>query len=423
MIDDKLLDTKGRAYGMEKAHSDPVLPFVGPGTPGGELLRRYWQPIALSDEATDLPKLIRRLGEDLLLFRNHSGEPGLLYPRCAHRGSSLLYGRVEEDGIRCCYHGWKFSNQGVCLEQPCEPNGGRHRGAIRQPWYPIVEKFGALFAYLGPPDKQPLFPLFSCFEGLREDEEIVASWFSCRGEIQPFPLDYNWFQVYENAADHFHVPILHSLISGNQFLDPRLTSQIPQIWWKYSAAGDSILTYSKRVLEGSGEAWLRIEQGIIPNLLALPPFFADGAASTVTAFVPMDDTSCMPMDISRQPKNLAPPELASGEGFGPQKKWWKDMTREDHQRHPLDYEAQSSQGKISFHSQEHLVSSDRGVHMHRRLFKQQCEIVARGGDPVGVALTGEDRTLKIEARSWMTNANDPRGPDETPPSGSQSAHE
>jgi phenylpropionate dioxygenase-like ring-hydroxylating dioxygenase large terminal subunit len=402
-MDSRLLDTKGRAYGMEPPHSDPVLPHVGPGTPGGELLRRYWQPIALSSETTTLPKLIRRFGEDLVLFRNTSGEPGLLYPRCWHRGASLLYGRVEEDGIRCCYHGWKFSNQGVCLDQPCEPDGGRHRNAIRQPWYPVVEAFGAIFAYLGPPEKQPLFPIFSCFEGLREDEEIVASWFSSHGEISPFPLDHNWFQVYENASDHYHVPILHSLISGNQFLDPRLTSKIPEIWWEYSKAGDSILTYSKRVLEGSGDAWMRIEQGIIPNLLALPPFFADGECQTVTAFVPIDDTNCMPMDISRQPKGFQP-QLASGDfGFGPEKKFWKDMTLEDHQRHPLDYEAQSSQGKITFHSQEHLARSDRGVSMHRRLFRKQCEVVAQGGDPVGVAFSESD-VVRIEARSWMLAA-------------------
>jgi phenylpropionate dioxygenase-like ring-hydroxylating dioxygenase large terminal subunit len=386
---------------MEQPHFDPVLAQVGPGTPGGELLRRYWQPIALASECTTLPKLIRRFGEDLILFRNKSGEPGLLYPRCAHRGTSLLYGRVEDDGIRCCYHGWKFSNQGVCLEQPCEPGGGRHRKQIRQPWYPVVEECGAIFAYLGPPEKQPLFPLFSCFDGLRDDEEIVAEWFSSRGEVSPFPLDHNWFQVYENASDHFHVPILHSLISGNHFLDCRLTTAIPEITWKYSDAGDSILTTSKRVLEGSAGTWMRIEQGIIPNLLALPPFFSDGDSMTVTAFVPIDDTNCMPMDIHRRPRGFQPHVMASGEGFGPEKKLWKDMTLEEHQRTPLDYEAQSSQGKITFHSQEHLVLSDRGVSMHRRLFKKQCEIVAGGGDPVGVAFTEDSRTVRIEARSWM----------------------
>ena len=400
-MDAKLLDPTGRAYGMEEPHFDPVLALVGPGTQGGELLRRYWQPIAPSSEATDLPRLIRRLGEDLILFRNKAGEPGLLYPRCAHRGTSLLYGRVEDDGIRCCYHGWKFSNQGQCLDQPCEPDGGRLRDRVRQPWYPVIEAYGAIFAYLGPPEKQPLFPTFSCFEGLRDDEEIVAEWFSAHGEISPFPLDHNWFQVYENATDHYHVPILHSMISGDQFGDPRLTSKIPEIWWEFSQDRDSILTYSKRDLEG-GEAWMRIEQGIIPNLLALPPFFADGDCQTVTAFVPIDDTNCMTMDINRQPKGFQMPEMAGGAfGVGGETKTWSQMTLEEHQRHPLDYEAQSSQGKITLHSQEHLARSDGGVSMHRRLFKQQCRIVAVGGDPVGVAFSEQDRCRKILARSWM----------------------
>ncbi len=269
----------------------------------------------------------------------------------------------------------------------------------------MIEAHGAIWTYMGPPEKQPLFPTFSCFEGLGDNEEIVAEWFSSNGEISPFPLDHNWFQVYENAADHYHVPILHSMISGDQFGDPRLTSKIPEIWWKFSPDRDSILTYSKRVLEGSGDVWMRIEQGIIPNLLALPPFTHDGDCQTVTAFVPIDDTSCMTMDIDRRRKNAAVEEMAGGAfGVGPDRKTWSQMTLEEHQRHPLDYEAQSSQGPITFHSQEHLGRSDGGVAMHRRLFKQQCEIVAKGGDPVGVAFSEKGRCRQILARSWMIAA-------------------
>jgi phenylpropionate dioxygenase-like ring-hydroxylating dioxygenase large terminal subunit len=404
-MDEKLIDTNGRAYGRRPPQIDPVLAHVGPGTKGGELLRRYWQPIALSSEATTLPKLIRRLGEDLILFRNKAGEPGLLYPRCAHRGTSLLFGRVEEDGIRCCYHGWKFGNQGICLDQPCEPGGGRHRERIRQPWYPVVEHFGAIWTYMGPPEKQPLFPLFSCFEGLKDNETIEATYFSGKGEIQPFPMDHNWFQTYDNAADHYHVPILHSLISGNQFPDPRLTTKIPdEIKWQYSGDGRSILTTSRRVLPGAGGTWMRVEQGIIPNMLALPPFFGDGASPTVTAFIPWDDTHFAVMDINRQSKEVEIYPHSEGHGFGPEKKLWYQMDEEYHQRNPLDYEAQNSQGPISFHSEEHLAFTDTGVGMHRRLYKQQCEAVAKGEDPIGVAFKEEDRRVSIEARSWMLPA-------------------
>ena len=124
----------------------------------GELLRRYWQPVALSRDATSTPKVIRALGEELILFRDHSGRPGLAHPRCAHRGTSLYYGKVEEKGIRCCYHGWLFDVEGRCLEQPCEPEGGVHRDKVRQPWYPVRDAYDLVFAYMGPPEKMPILP-------------------------------------------------------------------------------------------------------------------------------------------------------------------------------------------------------------------------------------------------------------------------
>jgi hypothetical protein len=200
------------------------------------------------------------------------------------------------------------------------------------------------------------------------------------------------------------VPILHSRISGAQFPDPRLDTKIPEIKWQYSEDGRSILTFSRRVIAGTGQAWQRIEQGLIPNMLALPPFYGDGSCAVVTAFIPLDDTHFVTMDIVRQLKtgsDIYPTEVEENYGFGPERKLWGQMSFADHQRNPLDYEAQAGQGKITFHSQEHLGASDGGVGMHRRLFKQQCEIVAKGGDPVGVAFTEEDRLVKIFARSWM----------------------
>ncbi|HVF94100.1 MAG TPA: Rieske 2Fe-2S domain-containing protein, partial [Sphingomonas sp.] len=110
---------RGTAYGRAPGTPDLYLTQVGPGTPGGEFWRRYWNPVALSEDATTTPIQIRILGEDLILFRNGRGEPGLLYPRCVHRGTSLIYGKCEDDGIRCCYHGWKFAPDGTCLDQPC----------------------------------------------------------------------------------------------------------------------------------------------------------------------------------------------------------------------------------------------------------------------------------------------------------------
>jgi len=144
----------GTAYAMRPPATRTELTEVGRGTPMGELLRRYWHPIALAADATVVPRKVRALGEDLILFRDRHGRAGLLHARCCHRGTTLYYGKVEEDGIRCCYHGWKFDTEGRCLEQPCEPDGGQFRDKVRQPWYPVAERYGLIFAYMGPSEKK-----------------------------------------------------------------------------------------------------------------------------------------------------------------------------------------------------------------------------------------------------------------------------
>ena len=137
----------GTAYGLKPRRHDPVLTEVGAGTPMGELLRRYWHPVGLTVDASDTPRQVRVLGEDLILFRDGKGRAGLLYPRCAHRGTTLYYGKVDEKGVRCCYHGWQFDVEGRCIDQPCEPeNGARSRDRVRQPWYPVQELYGLVFA-------------------------------------------------------------------------------------------------------------------------------------------------------------------------------------------------------------------------------------------------------------------------------------
>jgi len=168
----------GTAYGRPTPSYDATLVEVGPGTPGGELLRRYWHPVAVAADATTRPQKVRVLGEDLILFRDGEGRPGLLYPRCCHRGTTLYYGKVEASGIRCCYHGWLFDVEGRCLDMPCEPSeknlSPRYRETFRQPWYPVQEYLGLLFAYMGPPEKKPILPCYDVFEDVPADEEIVA---------------------------------------------------------------------------------------------------------------------------------------------------------------------------------------------------------------------------------------------------------
>ena len=202
------IDT-GTAYGKRPGVHDPLLTEVAAGTPMGELLRRYWHPIGTSADAGDTPQRVRVLGEDLILFRDGSGRAGLLYPHCCHRGTSLYYGRVEAEGIRCCYHGWLFDVEGHCLDQPCEPDGGaRARGRRRQPWYALEERYGLVWAYLGPPDRKPELPRYDALERLDAGEMLETNDASIGGG-GPRIIPCNWFQHYENLVDPYHVVILH----------------------------------------------------------------------------------------------------------------------------------------------------------------------------------------------------------------------
>src|SRR3954470_22148612 len=164
------------------------------------MLRRYWWPIAIAPELGLRQMPIRLLGEDLILFRDGGGRLGLLDRRCPHRGASLELGRVEADGIRCCYHGWKFAVDGRCLEQPCEPEGGKLRDNVRQPWYPLEERYGLVFAYLGPPERKPLLPRIDVLDDLGDGELLEADDTSLGGG-GPTIIPCNWLQHFENVVD------------------------------------------------------------------------------------------------------------------------------------------------------------------------------------------------------------------------------
>ncbi|HKR86593.1 MAG TPA: Rieske 2Fe-2S domain-containing protein, partial [Phenylobacterium sp.] len=390
-------------------------------------LRRYWQPIALSSEATTVPRQIRRFGEDLILFRNQKGEAGLLTPRCIHRGATLFYGKVEEDGIRCCYHGWKFSPQGEVLDQPCEPDGGRNKHKLRQPWYPVVEHHGAVWTYMGPPDRQPLFPIFSCFENLADDETVIAIGGPDAPEVVgPALLPHNWYQAFDNATDHYHLPILHTRNSGPQLSSSKFSPDLPEVEWTTSPNGYSILTTARRDL-GNGETYVRIEQMLMPNIIGIPSVLTEGPNEIGLLFwIPIDDSNTMAIPLTRYRadpnfnvmakaflgEDEASPASDTGAaeakllGFGPEKKAWHELTPEEHQLYPGDYEAQVGQGVITLHSEEHLATSDTGLVKQRRLWKQQAKIVAEGGDPAGVAFKEEDRRILVEATCWVEKAAD-----------------
>nr|WP_274637640.1 Rieske 2Fe-2S domain-containing protein [Microbacterium bovistercoris] len=388
------MDT-GTAYGLAQGTPIYELAQVGPGTPFGEVLRRYWQPIAKSEDATTRPIQVKVLGEELILFRTRKGVAGLLHPRCIHRGASLFFGGVEDDGIRCCYHGWVFDPQGTCLEQPCEPELGLHRDRVRQPWYPVRELYGLIWTYMGPPEKKPLLPHYDTFENLADGEVLIADDEGVGGG-GPVVLDFNWLQHWENVMDPFHVPILHARFSGNQFT-PEM-ALIPEVTYEYTPSG--VRSIQMRAL-GDGRQLRRVTEVMFPNLrVVASPKLASGQTNMIGWVVPMDDTNFRIFTVARD----ADPDFLRKLRSTHEGKAWKDLTPLEHQRLPGDYEAQGSQGKISLHSDDHLTTTDQGVAMVRRMMAKQAKLVASGGDPVGVLFDPSDDVVRIEGGNYFEGA-------------------
>lgn len=383
----------GTAYGMPPSTYNASLTEVGRGTPGGEFLRRYWHPIAISSDVTDTPQNVRILGEDLIMFRDKTGRPGLVYPRCAHRGTTLYYGKVEERGIRCCYHGWLFDVEGHCLEQPCEPEMGKHRDRVRQPWYPVADHYGLLFAYLGPPEKKPLLPRFKQLENLGPDEVIMQedSGLGTGGNGPHMIVPCNWLQHWENVMDPYHVAILHSAFSGTQFV-PEMAI-LPTGDWEYVKRGVRFTGLRKLP---DGRAIRRITEVMLPTLRVVPDVHLKAGDIDHLGFtVPVDDTHYRLFNLQRTHRGDNRERGSRYNG-----KRWSELTDEEHQIMPGDYEAQVGQGPITFHSEEHLTTTDKGVGMCRRLIAQQIKIVQEGGDPIGVCFDPAEQIVNLEAGNY-----------------------
>src|SRR5437867_221449 len=185
---------------------------VSRASPGGEFLRRYWWPAALSEElpAGGAPIPVRLLGEDLALFRDQNGRPGLLGIHCSHRGADLSYGRIEDGGLRCIYHGWLYDVAGRCLEQPGEPAGSTFHERIRHPAYPVREAAGVIFAYMGP-GEPPLFPNYEFFRVMPEQRWVHKYFHEC-----------NYLQGNEGNLDPVHPFFLHRFLPGSRVRGTRV---------------------------------------------------------------------------------------------------------------------------------------------------------------------------------------------------------
>jgi phenylpropionate dioxygenase-like ring-hydroxylating dioxygenase large terminal subunit len=395
------------AYGRVVPKEDVDLTHVEAGSPMGELLRRYWQPVALSQELKDLPKRVRILCEDLVVFRTRNGDVGCLELHCSHRGTSLEFGRIEENGIRCCYHGWHYTPEGRVTEMICEPPGFCERMAIEHPAYPVVEFGGLVFVYMGPPDKKPPFPMYDVYDTrFRNDVEIrgMQLW---DGYGIGYVKDCNWLQAHENVMDPWHLLVLHQVISGNQFNGALMQGKANISFEKTS------LGARYKVIKDlpNGNRMVRYAEAIVPNVYLVPNIHETGTASKskdrVTEFswtVPVDNEHITGFSLVAWP-------LENGK---PKEKWLPGTdvrievrpaalkrTYEDRQRRPDDAEAQESQRPIAVHALENLGNSDRGIVMFRRMLREQLKRMSEGHDPMNV-FREQEAAKSIPTHAWNT---------------------
>jgi len=349
---------------------DPELTRVGPGTPGGEYLRRFWQPVAfVRDLAT--PLRVRIMGEDLVIFRDRGGRNGVLHLHCAHRGTSLEYGIPLERGLRCCYHGWVYDVDGRCLETPGEPRGSRLCEKVWQGAYPTQEFCGLVFAYLGPPECRPAFPMYDSYAV--DGHRLMPA--------AKFTLPCNWLQVKDNSMDPVHTAFLHALSSGYQFTEA--FGVVPELDWQPTASG-MVYIATRRL---GDLVWVRVCDYMPPNVHQFTREIEEATAEkpasrpVITRWaVPNDDTTTTNYELAQvDPAWGLTAEQVAQPGFGQS----EDRPYAERQRFPADFDAQSSQRTIAVHALEHLGSTDRGVIMLRKIVREGIQAVARGEAPWG----------------------------------------
>jgi 5,5'-dehydrodivanillate O-demethylase len=358
---------------------------VGRGTPMGELLRRYWYPIAATSELKKNPtKSVRLLGEDLVLYQDRSGTYGLIESACAHRRFNLLYGIPEEHGLRCPYHGWLYDENGQCQEMPAEAPDSTFASRVQLVSYPVEQLGGMIFAYLGP-QPAPLVPRWDLLVLENVERDIGVAAIPC-----------NWLQIMENSLDPVHTEWLHRYWTN--YVMQRLGKlENDDNFWRARAdvrphvkIGFDVFEHGivkRRVLQGDDEEnpnWRLGHPILFPNILR------SGTGGTLQIRVPVDDNNTMYYfyNAHRMPEGVTAPEQADEDVpyFVP------PLPGTDEQGIPVwslldhnagqDNVAWMSQGFVSERWKEKLGESDRGLIVYRRLLHEQIKIVQDGGEPM-----------------------------------------
>ena len=339
-----------------------MLTRVGPGTPGGEMLRRYWWPVGFADEIQKKPVPVRHLGEEYVLFRDASGTIGMLDIVCAHRRASLEHGRVEDRGLRCCYHGWLYDTQGCCVEMPAEPPGSTLHKEVRQRAAAVQVVAGLVFAYVGPAPV-PVLPRYDLLWIEECDRTIWASDDHC-----------NWAQKAENGIDAYHSMALHASVYPTIALK-RPEVEFTKTWYGFRQQSE---------YPGGNR---NIVHDIFPSSTRR---YNARAGSIPSEFlhirVPVDDVTTRTYFIESKFKTEGPfsrecrglKQSVRGVYEHVEDGWW-GLASEDQDR-----AAQESQGLIHDRTKEFLGTSDRGIVMWRKVAFDSIKAVQEGRDPHGV---------------------------------------
>jgi phenylpropionate dioxygenase-like ring-hydroxylating dioxygenase large terminal subunit len=387
---------------LVKEQNDYVT-LTGPGTPMGQLFRSYWIPALLASELPEpdcAPVRVELLSEKLVAFRDTQGRLGLIDEFCAHRRVSLWFGRNEENGLRCPYHGWKFDVTGQCVDIPSELPGSTHCQRIRMVNYPLVEKGGILWTYMGPPDRRPALPEWE-FTNVPDTHRFVSKrWQEC-----------NWLQALEGGIDSSHVSFLHR---GDLETDPvfkgakgnkyNMGDLMPVFDVVESPGG--LYIGARRNAENGNYYW-RITQWVMPAFTMIPPRGDHPVHGHF--FIPRDDENCWTWSFDYRVKTPLEPELVQqmreGAGihtvvdshFRPLANKDNDyLIDRDSQKRGRTYSGvsgfaiqdsslQESMGPIIDRSKENLVATDKGIVMaRRRLMRAAKALLDSGTVPPGV---------------------------------------
>ena len=390
---------------MLKKEQNDLLTQTGPGTPMGNLFRRYWLPALLSEElpTPDCPPVrLQLLSERMITFRDSSGRLGAIDEFCAHRGVSLWFGRNEENGLRCSYHGWKYDVNGQCLEVPSEPAESGYCERVKLKSYPLVERGGVIWIYMGPPELQPALPEW-------EFATVPAS----QSFMSKRSQECNWLQALEGGIDSSHVSFLHSgalnsdpLFKGAKGNEYNLKDLKPVF---DVVASDGGLYIGARRNAEAGKYYWRITPWVMPSFTMVPPR-ADHPLHG-HFWVPIDDENNWAWSFDYHPtRDLSPYEVQAmkdghgihvryepGSNYRPLQNKENDylMDRDAQKRRASfsgiegiamqDASLQESMGAIQDRTRENLVSTDNGIIMMRqRLLKTLKALTEKGEAPPGL---------------------------------------